>query len=119
MATICDLAGCGQVAIERFGDADLCVDHYPGDAVINKHDPISNPSYYHILSREEAEAILEKRGGIEALDIMMACAGDNPLIFSALKYLLRAGRKQGNTAVQEVKKARQYLNEYLDREEAA
>jgi hypothetical protein len=38
---------------------------------------------------------------------------------NALKYLLRAGRKPGADVVEELKKARHYLDEMISRAEAA
>lgn len=64
------------------------------------HDPVNHPDHY-------------TRGGIETIDVIEA-KGLGFHLGNAVKYLLRAGHK--GDAVEDVKKARWYLDRWLERE---
>ena len=57
-----------------------------------------------------------KSGGMEAIDVIEAFAPDNYWRGSALKYLLRAGRK--DNTVQDLEKAVWHIRREIDRLEA-
>lgn len=62
------------------------------------HDPVTRPSHY------------VTDGGIEAVDVLEAFAADNAHRSHALKYLLRAGRKQGADVVEDLAKAAWWID---------
>ena len=58
-----------------------------------------------------------KAGGMEAIDVIEAFAPDNYHRASALKYLLRAGRK--DDTVQDLRKAVWYIKREIERQETS
>jgi len=62
-------------------------------------DPI-NPNHYQTTD------------GIQSIDVIEAIGADHH-VGSAVKYLLRAGKKDGNTVAQEMNKAKWYLERGL------
>lgn len=72
-----------------------------GDPWWPDDDPIS-PAHYHA-------------GGFEAIRVMMAYHPTDPLMATALKYVLRAGKKEA--LVEDARKAIRYLEWVIDREE--
>ncbi len=65
--------------------------------------PRSTPSYY-----------LGAHKGIEAFDVCMDFARDSYNIGVAIAYLLRAGKKPGNSKEQDIEKAVDHLNKELE-----
>lgn len=67
---------------------------------------VNHPSYY------------KGSNGIEAIDVIEAASGfDGALHFcrgSAIKYLFRAGNKKGNSALQDFRKVRWYVNKVIE-----
>lgn len=51
----------------------------------------------------------------EVWDILDAFFPDNPLVWNAGKYLLRAGRKDSNSEIQELEKMVQYAQRRIDK----
>jgi hypothetical protein len=81
------------------------------------NDPVNQPSHYALIGKEESLNILKTRG-IEARDIIRACLTEEEyrgwLKGSAMKYQLRAGRKDNEK--QDIEKAQvfgQWLVELL------
>ena len=76
-------------------------------AEVKAYDPIERPSHYDL-------------GGFQAIDVIeaMGC-GEEFCIGNAVKYVLRAGRKGGETKLQDIKKARWYLDRYITSMERA
>lgn len=68
-------------------------------------DPVSNPSHYQL--------VLPTGEDVEAIDIIRATLGEEGTIAycrgSALKYLLRAGRKDISPEAQDLRKAAWFL----------
>ena len=68
-------------------------------------DPVSSPSHYQL--------VLPTGEDVEAIDIMRATLGEEGTIAycrgSALKYLLRAGRKDISPEAQDLRKAAWFL----------
>ena len=69
-----------------------------------EHDSVNHPSYYC-------------DGGIETLDFILA-KGLNFLLGQVVKYVSRAGKKNPATLLEDLKKARFYLNREIQRLEA-
>lgn len=65
-------------------------------------DVIDHPSHYNI-------------GNIEAIDVIEDWNLDFSL-GSAVKYICRAGHKDGNTKLQDLQKASWYINREIERE---
>jgi len=69
-------------------------------------DPVNHPSHY-------------KQGGLEAIDVLEAFGlTRDGRLFNAGKYILRAGKKDNNTELQDLKKAIWYLKRYIAAQEA-
>lgn len=67
----------------------------------NKLDPINSPKHY-------------TRGKIEVIDFIED-QGLNYHKGNAIKYICRAGHKEGNTEMQDISKAVWYLNREIER----
>ena len=65
-------------------------------------DAVNHPSHYNI-------------GNIEAIDVIEDWNLDFSL-GSAVKYICRAGHKDGNTKLQDLQKASWYINREIERE---
>jgi hypothetical protein len=62
-------------------------------------DAVDHPSHYQSVA------------GIEAIDVIAAFMDPAPFCLgNTVKYVLRAGKKAGNSALQDLKKARWYLD---------
>lgn len=68
------------------------------------NDPVNSPSHYQLPN------------GIEVIDIIEALALDF-CRGNVLKYLLRAGKKAGSSGLEDLKKARWYLNRAIAKQE--
>jgi len=66
------------------------------------HDPVNNPPHY------------VGEGGLQAIDVIEAF-GLGYRLGNAVKYVLRAGRKDGAPARQDLEKARWYLTREIER----
>lgn len=55
--------------------------------------------------------------GLEAVDILKAVARHDGLLWNCLKYLIRVGKKPGESRLRDLQKARWYLNELIKEEE--
>ena len=62
---------------------------------------VDHPDYY------------QSESGLEAIDVMETFFPDNPLLFTAQKYLLRAGKKTEDPT-EDLEKAIWYIRRYLD-----
>ena len=65
------------------------------------------------------DAVHPDGGTLEALRVMEAFAPDNPHRFTAIKYVLRAGRKPGADVRRDIDKAIFYLRRELELLDAA
>lgn len=74
-----------------------------------KNDAVNHPSHY-TSGKYEVIDIMEDQFGIEGLKHI--CLGN------ALKYICRAGKKGTDKELQDLAKARWYLNHYIERVEA-
>ncbi len=70
-----------------------------------KHDPVNHPSYYC-------------DGGIETIDFIEAKNLGYHLA-SAVKYISRAGKKNPETEIEDLRKAAWYINRRIQRLEEA
>ena len=60
----------------------------------NKYEKVKNPKHY------------QGEGGLSALDVINAFGfGEGYALGSAIKYILRAGKKPGESAITDLKKA--------------
>ena len=64
-------------------------------------DKVNHPDYY------------QADNGLEAIDVMEAFFYDNPLLFNAQKYLIRAGKKTQDPT-EDLEKAIWYIRRYMD-----
>ena len=64
-------------------------------------DKVNHPDYY------------QADNGLEAIDVMEAFFSDNPLLFNAQKYLIRAGKKTQDPT-EDLEKAIWYIRRYMD-----
>lgn len=79
----------------------------PEQDPVVKHDPVNNPSHYTM-------------GGIEVLDAVEAWQLDrDAYLFNAIKYIARAGKKDPAKYLEDLKKARFYLDRRIKIEEDA
>ena len=70
------------------------------DKVINQE--IDRPSHY------------DSKGGRDVIDIAEEFGFiNNAYVFNIVKYCVRAGRKPGNSALQDILKAKAYLERYV------
>lgn len=67
------------------------------------NDSVNNPSHYTDGNIEVIEYIEDKKLGF--------CLGN------AIKYISRAGKKDGNSRLQDLKKVREYINHEIKAEE--
>lgn len=67
-------------------------------------DPVS-PSYY---------SQIHETLGCDVIDIIHALFADNFDLGQVLRYIARAGKKPGNPYIQDLKKARRYLDWAID-----
>ena len=67
-----------------------------------KHDPVSNPAHY------------KTKNGLEAIDVIESSFGSSGHLPTAVKYILRAGKKDAAPAGLCLAKARWYINRVLD-----
>lgn len=68
------------------------------------NDPVNKPSHYTDGKIEVIEYIEDKKLGF--------CLGN------AIKYISRAGKKDGNSRLQDLKKVREYIDYEIKAEEA-
>lgn len=68
------------------------------------HDPVNHPSHYTAGEIEVISAIEDWALGYH--------------LGNAIKYIARAGKKAGSDPVEDIRKARWYLDRYLQRLEA-
>ncbi len=73
--------------------------------IIDNHDNVNHPSHYESGSVECIEAMIETQG-VEAVKSFCVC--------NAFKYLWRHNNKN---ALEDIKKARWYLNKFIELEE--
>lgn len=88
---------CGGT-LTMLGDCPYCVAHG-----VSRESPdlVNHPPHY-------------KSGGMEVIDVIHAFSLDFWL-GNAAKYILRAGRKAGETRLRDLKKARWYLDDMIRR----
>jgi len=55
--------------------------------------------------------------GLEAVDILKSVARHDGLLWNCLKYLIRVGKKPGESRLRDLQKAQWYLNELIKEEE--
>lgn len=68
-----------------------------------EHDPVSNPAHY-------------TAGGISPLDLIEAQGmGRDFCLGNAIKYIARAGKKDGSPELEDLKKAQWYLSRYINK----
>lgn len=67
-------------------------------------DMVNHPTHYNAVE-----------GMPEVWDILDAFFPDNPLLWNAAKYLLRAGKKEGNKELQELEKLVQYAQRRIEK----
>jgi hypothetical protein len=67
------------------------------------HDPVNHPSHY-----------TSHPSGIEAIEV---CEHMNFCVGNAIKYLFRAGLKEGVDPIEDLKKARWYRDREIERRE--
>lgn len=85
----------------------MTVPHIVDDDIIVKviekpgHDPVNHPSHYI-------------QGGIETIDVIEAWELDY-LLGNCVKYISRNGKKPGQDALTDLKKARWYLDRYISK----
>ncbi|MFD8117039.1 DUF3310 domain-containing protein [Streptomyces microflavus] len=92
----------------------VCTDHTGAERRIfgcNGPDPAASPSSF-----ETAPAHYQNDTGMQPWDIWKAFDLD-PWQANAIKYLLRAGRKDGESTTKDLKKARHYIDYLIEREE--
>lgn len=88
----------------------MTVPHIVDDDIIVKviekpgHDPVNHPSHYI-------------QGGIETIDVIEAWELDY-LLGNCVKYISRAGKKDPSKTVEDLKKARWYLDREIAKMEA-
>ena len=69
------------------------------------NDPVNNPAHY-CTGRFECIDVMTEALGVEAVKNFCKC--------NAFKYIYRSGRKNG---LEDIKKARWYLDKYIELEE--
>ena len=63
---------------------------------------IDKPSHY------------KSANGRDLIDVCQEFGIDNLYVFNALKYLFRQGKKANNSSLQDLLKARVYIDRYID-----
>ena len=75
---------------------------------------VESPEHYTWLGQSLAALGLSDAANVEAWDVLDAAFPQDPLLWSAGKYLLRQGRKGGEEKrLEDLRKARQYLDRKL------
>lgn len=68
-------------------------------------DPVNSPEHY-------------KSGGFEAADVLDAFFPDNPHLWAAGKYILRAGKKDPGKFDQDLEKAKWFIDRAINSRKA-
>lgn len=90
-------------------DSDVNV---PKEAPVadKKDDGVEAPSHY---------TFLKDTLGVEPMDILIALFQNDALLWQVGKYIIRAGRKPGESMTKDLRKARRYLDERIKLSEAS
>lgn len=99
----CSRALCVQ-PVAAFGEGKLCLDHYRETVAspqTREADPVNHPPHYVL-------------NGIEVIDAIEAW-GLGFCLGNTVKYVARAGKKNPATTVEDLKKARWYLDREIAR----
>ncbi len=72
--------------------------------LVSADSHVEHPTHYNAIE-----------GMPEVWDILDAFFSHNPLLWNAGKYLLRAGKKEGNVEIQELEKMVQYAQRRIDK----
>ena len=65
-------------------------------------DPVNHPSHYLADN------------GLEAIDVIEAFFHDNAFLANVFKYIARTGKKDGNSPLQDLSKAKFYLQREIE-----
>lgn len=97
-------------------ELDLVNDHsnfYRDELTTEEADPGESVADYIVRSTGEREPVshYETPGGIETIDYIKSLGWLEPFsLANALKYISRAGKKEGNSKLGDLKKAQVYLD---------
>lgn len=79
-------------------------------------EAVHAPSHYTWLGQALSELGLGDAANVEAWDVLDAAFPSDPMLWNCGKYLLRQGRKGGDEKrLEDLRKARQYLNRAIER----
>ena len=79
-------------------------------------ETVHSPSHYTWLGQALSELGLSDAANVEAWDVLDAAFPSDPMLWNCGKYLLRQGRKGGDEKrLEDLRKARQYLNRAIER----
>ena len=102
----CDCSTTSGWIIENAFHNKNCQCHSCRPDILPENDPVNKPAHY-VFGRK-----------YEAIDVMEDWFPDNPQLFTALKYLARAGRKDPKKEKEDLEKCIYFINRYIKLKES-